>query len=144
MKVGILMSLLFMTMHLNADAQFDRKEAFDIITNADRIETGRIGESGEISKVASAFIGLLDSGSAKSTLTELFRQSKSDASRLYALTGLWKMDRARYEVFVREMNLTHEVEAIWFGVKRKETVARWLEIVESGQMLKAITWNPKQ
>jgi hypothetical protein len=143
MKKTIILTLIFITMTgFNAHAQFNRKEVFNVITNVNRIETGRIGESGEVSKVAIVFIELLNSGSAKSNLIELFKQSKSDASRLYALTGLWKVDRSQYEILVHEVDLNHEVEALWFGVKRKETVSIWLDVIKKGEMLEAITWKP--
>lgn len=108
------------------------------LSEATQIETERIYESATPSQLAQAFSRLLHSPDAKEALVRVFQHAKTDAGRVYGLTGLYAIDRNEYRTRVTQMNPANNVKAMWYDVVRTFTVKDLVKMIETGELAKTV------
>ncbi|NJK92365.1 MAG: hypothetical protein HC904_11320 [Blastochloris sp.] len=138
-----LLSCLFSLVGSQADEIKSMKDDICLLADASRIESSRIYESGEPSLLTSSFNKILKSKSAKEDFEKLYKNGKTNAARLYALTGLHHIDNNLYREYVQHMDLESKVERIWFCGTDVLKVSDMLNLIETGKMLETFQWVPK-
>jgi len=103
------------------------------LIGATQIETGQIYESAEPSELAQAFEHVLRRPDAKDALVRIFKEAKSDAGRIYALTGLHRIDENEYRTLLRQMKPESKIRAMWYDVIRIFAVQDLIKMIESGE-----------
>jgi hypothetical protein len=112
-----------------------------VLTEAQRFETGRIFESGEESKVAAAFTKLLESPDAASSFLKVFEESDTDVGKVYALLGLYQVDRDLFNKLLPRLNQNEFVPVLWFGVSSNQTIGQLVSKIRSGELMTAVRWE---
>jgi hypothetical protein len=125
-------ALMIGTLSLLGASHDDR--AINTLIGAKQIETYKIYESAERSKLAEALTTVLREDDPRPALLEIFKRSGRGAGRIYALVGLHHTDRKLYDEYVKELKPTEIVEGQWFGLVRNMSVKEWLTMIESGEL----------
>ena len=71
-----------------------------LLLEAERFESARVGYAGVPSRRVDAWRQILKSDGAASQFAELFRAARTPAARMYALTGLFAVNRAAFDSVV--------------------------------------------
>src|SRR5262245_42312106 len=71
-----------------------------VLLRADRFESARIGFGGTPSRFVDAWRHILASDAAASRFADLLRISRTSATRMYALTGLFAVNRTAFDSIV--------------------------------------------
>jgi len=121
----------------------DRTDPVTVLASAERIETNRIYESEKKSRLSEALNELLRSKEKDKKLLELYRVAKTDSAKIYALIGLYEVDKKSYLKFSRELDPNKEVPALWDDVVLDFTVGEWLKKIESGELYQRVCIDPR-
>jgi lipopolysaccharide biosynthesis regulator YciM len=104
------------------------------LIQATQIETSRIYEAAKPSELAQAFNEILRRPNAKDELVQIFQQAKTDAGRIYALTGLHSVDTNEYRVRIAQVPADNAVKAMWYCEVRIFAVKDLAKMIESGEL----------
>jgi hypothetical protein len=108
--------------------------AMKILIGAKQIETAKIYESAEPSKLAESFKSILQRDNPRCALIELFKRSKTGAGRIYALLGLFRTDKKLYSEYVKTVESTEVIQGLWYSVVRHLSAKEWVTMIESGEL----------
>ncbi len=140
---GLAVLSISLLLVLTSCQTFERKSGnnYKSITQAQRFETGRIFESGEKSKTVAAFLDLLESPDASSRLLKVFQESYTDVGKVYALLGLYQVNRNLFDELLPRLNQKKSIPVLWFGVISNETVGQMVAKIRSGELMTAVRWK---
>lgn len=142
MKLNISLAIVLWLAGLVSQANSDIPNSMELLANAQRIETSKIGEEGRVSVLAQGFREILARKSAKMDFRKLFDSATTEAARLYALTGLYILDKEEYHRLSNQLDMNKNVLGMLGDTYERKTVRGWLDMIENGQMLKGFTWEP--
>src|SRR5262245_4569570 len=71
-----------------------------LLLEADRLESARVGYAGQPSRLVDAWLQILKSDGAASQFADLLRAARTPAARMYALTGLFAVNRPAFDSVV--------------------------------------------
>jgi hypothetical protein len=126
---------------INAGIAFGSDSSGDLIrelTETKQIETAQIGDSAQTSKVTRAFLEILARPDRKELLLRIFQRSETDAGRIYALAGLYPIDKDTYVHCLSQMNSQAVVKGLWYDVVRNFTVKELQQMIENGELLREL------
>jgi len=113
-----IMPLLLLFISCRNDAGIDKTEvekAKNIIINSTSVSSSRIYESGNISRNAWAFSVLYQHAEKYGCkdFIDVFYKSKHQEGRIYALAGLFRLDKKNYQYLKKQM-LPGKVHIQWY------------------------------
>lgn len=79
------------------------KQSVKLLMNAKRVESARINDSAEKSKLSCAFVVIKEEKNAVELFTELFVNSKTNEAKIYGLLGLFELDKEQYYFFSKKL-----------------------------------------
>jgi hypothetical protein len=88
----------------------DNNSSQRTLIDAKRVETDRIGDSAQTSRYYVALTNFMNSPTAISELSTVFKKSPGPAGKLYALYGLSLLDNAKFEALPKQVNPGEMVE----------------------------------
>lgn len=114
------------------------EEAYRLLRDTSRIETSKIYESGKPSQLVTAYQRIALSKEARQLFISLFRESKTDAGRVYALIWLWKHDRNSYVSLLKHMKSEMGIDSMWYDLKLKYKWPELQKMLENYQLEKEL------
>lgn len=82
----------------------EMKRSSQNLINTDKIEFARTDESGMLSNLTSSFILVLSEKNPEKQFVDIFIKGKTNEAKIYALLGLFSLNREKYYTYMEQLN----------------------------------------
>ncbi len=82
----------------------EMKRSSQNLIDTDKIEFARTDESGMLSNLTSSFILVLSEKNPEKQFVDIFIKGKTNEAKIYALLGLFSLNREKYYTYMEQLN----------------------------------------
>lgn len=112
-----------------------------IILNAQRFQSGVVGESGKKSEIVSEYFKILANQDGVQIFDKIFNESTNNVAKAYALQGLFKLDKKLYLSRKSTWSGDESIKTQIFGIIGSTTVKEFAKMIESGEIDRILNWS---